>query len=155
VDPTGLTPDKGDLIRRITCHKDCADPFGGLPNVLHAIAVTNYIDVNNIPGVNVEADVLLQQFEDLSVAAFTSAPYTFDPAVGPQVPNGNAMVVNTYYRGNDPRVTAVLLLHELRHGVGHGGEIDTDYNKEYSTVFLLCPDSEVPTIQSPLPNQIP
>jgi hypothetical protein len=73
VDPTGLTPDQGDLIRRVTCHKDCADLFGELPNVLHAIAVTNYIDVNNIPGVNVEADVL-QQFEDLSVAAFTSAP---------------------------------------------------------------------------------
>jgi uncharacterized protein RhaS with RHS repeats len=72
VDLTGLTPDKGDLIQRVTCHRDCADLFGGLPNVL-AIAVTNYIDVNNILGVNVEADVL-QQFEDPSVAAFTSAP---------------------------------------------------------------------------------
>lgn len=154
----GTKPDKGELIRRLISNKNCADLFGGLSNALHAIAQTEYVDVNSVPPVNVEGDVVNNFASDPGLIAWSVTYYS-----GTQVPTPRAFIAITYYRGGDSRFSPVVQLHEGRHVVGYGKEIDAPWDKsgtdgkytlEYLTIKVLCPESPVPTVSSDVPNEI-
>jgi len=146
----GYRPDKGDLLRRLTCSKNCSELFGGLPNALHALAATKYIDidpkVNEIP-LDPAVENLLTHPNYMAVSQVDSRALS-------HAPNSVASWVNTYYSGKDARLSATLFLHELRHGVGYYHEIDQDYDTEYFIIFLNCPQADVPTVLSTLPYSI-
>ena len=138
VDPFGLNqPDKGDLIRRVVCNKECADYLGGLNNVLKAIFETNYVDVSD-PRAIVPPDIRKQFNNNRMLAAFTSGHTTYYTP-----PPQDYLILDS-----------IVFLHELRHVEGHNSEIDRDYEQEYSTIEKLCPESDVPTTTVDVPGTI-
>ena len=136
-DPFGLDPpNKGDLLRRVICNKACADYLGGLKNVLRAIADTKYVDMSD-PRATVPPWVQKMFADNPMTAAVT--------AIGGST---------TYYRpppeDSNLILDSVTFLHELRHVLGHGAEIDKDYKTEYSTIEKLCPEPQAPTVTVPV-----
>ncbi len=98
--------------------------------------------------------------KDKGMNAATQARYSFPdkrhPLAGTN-PKSTITSVTTYLFSSFNDLNAdgqqIVLLHELRHGVGYGPEIDQNYKGEMADIAKKCPKQDIATTPSPSPTE--